>query len=179
MAQRLTYTPRPRTADEIITEARNDSQDALLESLELLRELHAHGVLDTLVKLVRAGDGLTTKTLQMLEGDSATRLLRNVLELGRTFSELDPDSIGTLGKAADAGLREGARRVQAGEGVGLGELLGLLKDPDIQAALGALFGTLKGFGRALRDARGETTESEGQRRPDEEKNKNRKRRKEM
>ncbi|WP_425147117.1 DUF1641 domain-containing protein [Deinococcus sp.] len=179
MAQRLTYTPRVKTADEVITEARDDSQDALLESLALLRELHAHGVLETLVKLVKAGSGLTTMTLHMLEGDSSTRLLRNLLELGRTLSELDPESIGTLGKAADAGIREGARRVAQGEGAGLSELLGLLKDRDVQVALGALFGTLKGFGRALRDARGETGEGEGQRRPDEERNKNRKRRKEM
>ena len=170
MAQRLEYTPRVWTAEEKLAEAQADSNAALLESLKLLRELHEAGVLDTLTKLVRGGEGLLGKTLHLLEGDSATRVLRNFLELLRTTSELDPDAFGALGKAATAGIGEGAKRVEKGEGVGLGELMGLMRDRDVQVALGALFGTLKGFGRSLRDTRGETTESEGQRRPDEVKN---------
>ena len=174
MAQRLIYTPRIKTPEEKLSDAQNDSNDALLEGLELLRELHAAGVLETLVKLIRGGEGLAGKALHILEGDSSTRLIRNVLELARTASELDPDALGTLGKAANAGISEGAKRVKQGEGVGLGELLGLLRDRDVQVALGALLGTLKGFGRSLRDSRGETSESEGQRRPNEERNKNKK-----
>lgn len=175
MAQRLIYTPRVRTPEEKLAAAQNDSNDALLEGLELLRELHEAGVLETLVKLIRGGEGLAGKALHILEGDSSTRLIRNVLELTRTASEIDPDALGTLGKAATAGLSEGAKRVKRGDGVGLGEVLGLLKDRDVQVALGALFGTLKGFGRALRDARGETNETEGQHVPNEERNKNKKR----
>ena len=174
MAQRLIYTPRIKTPEEKLSDAQNDSNDALLEGLELLRELHAAGVLETLVKLIRGGEGLAGKALHILEGDSSTRLIRNVLELARTASELDPDALGTLGKAANAGISEGGKRVKQGEGVGLGELLGLLRDRDVQVALGALFGTLKGFGRSLRDSRGETSESEGQRRPNEERNKKQK-----
>jgi uncharacterized protein YjgD (DUF1641 family) len=173
MAQRLEYVPRVWTAEEKLAEAQADSNEALLESLKLLRELHEAGVLDTLTKLVRGGEGLLGKTLHLLEGDSATRLLRNVLELGKTLSELDPDAVGSLGRAANVGVTEGAKRVQKGEGVGLGELMGLLRDRDVQVALGALFGTLKGFGRSLRDSRGETTEQPTQRRPEEPLNKNR------
>lgn len=174
MAEPLKYIPYVKSPDELIDDARRDSSDALVETLRLVRELHDAGVLETLVKLIRGSEGLLGQTLHILEGDSSTRLIRNVLELARTASELDPEALGTLGKAASAGVSEGAKRVQQGEGVGLGELLGLLRDRDVQVALGALFGTLKGFGRSLRDSRGETSESEGQRRPNEERNKNRK-----
>ncbi len=173
MAQRLMYTPHVKTSEEKLAEAQHDSNAALLEGLALLRELHDAGVLETLVKLVRGGEGLLGKALHVLEGDSSTRLIRNFLELLRTTSEIDPEAFGALGKAATAGIGEGAKRVQKGEGVGLGELLGLLKDRDVQVALGALFGTLKGFGRSLRDSNGETQETSAQRRPDEELNKNR------
>ena len=175
MAQPLAYTLPVKTPDERIDEARRDSSDALVETLRVVRELHDAGVLDTLVKLIRGSEGLLEQTLHILEGDSSTRLTRNLLELARTASELDPEALGTLGKAANAGVAEGAKRVQKGEGVGLGELLGLLRDRDVQVALGALFGTLKGFGHSLRDSRGETTEAEGQHRPNEERNKNKKR----
>jgi len=176
MAQRITYTPRVKTPEETLAEAQNESNAALIEGLALLRELHEAGVLDTLVKLTRGGEGLLGKLLHTLEGDSATRLIRNVLELSRTASELDPDALGSLGRAANAGLIEGSKRAQKGEGVGLGELLGLLKDRDVQVALGALFGTLKGFGRSLRDSRGETEELPTQRRAEQPLNENRKRR---
>ncbi|MGY2892368.1 DUF1641 domain-containing protein [Deinococcus sp. UYEF24] len=176
MAQRLMYTPHVKTSEEKLAAAQNDSNAALLEGLELLRELQEAGVLETLVKLVRGGEGLAGKALHILEGDSSTRLIRNFLELLRTTSELDPDAVGSLGRAANAGLIEGAKRVQKGEGVGLGELLGLLKDRDVQVALGALFGTLKGFGRSLRDSSGETTETPAQRRPEQPLNENKKRR---
>ena len=43
-----------------------------------------------------------------------------------------------------------------------GELLGLLKDRDVQVALGALMAVLKGAGRALREANGETTQTANQ-----------------
>ncbi|WP_407571122.1 DUF1641 domain-containing protein [Deinococcus altitudinis] len=173
MAQRLMYTPHVKTSEEKLAEAQNDSNAALLEGLELLRELHEAGVLETLVKLVRGGEGLLGKTLHVLEGDSSTRLIRNVLELTRTASEIDPEALGSIGRAASAGISEGAKRVQKGDGVGLGELLGLLKDRDVQVALGALFGTLKGFGRSLRDSNGETTETPAQRRPEQPLNENR------
>ncbi|WP_424951742.1 DUF1641 domain-containing protein [Deinococcus sp.] len=173
MAQRLDYSPRVWTAEEKLAEAQADSSGALLEGLKLLRELHEAGVLTFLVKLARGGEGLLGKSLHMLEGDSATRLIRNVLELARTASELDPDAVGSLGRAVNAGVIEGAKRVEKGDGVGLGEVLGLLRDRDVQVALGALFGTLKGFGRSLRDSRGETQETVAQRRPDEKLNKNR------
>jgi uncharacterized protein YjgD (DUF1641 family) len=173
MAQRLMYTPHVKTSEEKLAAAQHDSNAALLEGLELLRELHEAGVLETLVKVVRGGEGLLGKTLHILEGDSSTRLIRNALELLRTASEIDPEALSSIGRAANAGITEGAKRVQKGEGVGLGELIGLLKDRDVQVALGALFGTLKGFGRSLRDSNGENLESATQRRPDEELNKNR------
>ena len=95
-------------------------------------------------------------------GESGTTLLRNVTELGKTLSTLDPHEVGILGSAVTTGIHEGARHVAAGKGIGLGELLGLLKDRDVQVALGALMAVLKGAGRALREANGETTQTANQ-----------------
>ncbi|BBN94812.1 hypothetical protein DEIGR_101718 [Deinococcus grandis] len=152
MAKPLEFTPRTPTPQEQLHTEVADSTEALLAGLHLLRQLHEHGVLDVAQKTVRGGEGLTASLLHILGGQSSTALLRNVTELGKTLSELDPGEVSVLGHAVTVGVHEGARHVAAGKGIGLGELLGLLKDRDVQVALGAIFALLKGAGRALREA---------------------------
>lgn len=156
MAKPLNFTPRIPTPEERLQSAVHDSGPALEESLQLLRELHEHGVLELLVKVTRGGEGLTASLLQLLGGQSGVTALRNLSELGKTAAAVDPRELAALGQALAVGLSEGARHVASGRGVGLGELAGLLRDRDVQLALGAIFGVLKGAGRALRESRGET-----------------------
>ncbi|MHA0040983.1 helical membrane plugin domain-containing protein [Deinococcus sp. PEB2-63] len=152
MAKPLEFTPRTPTPQEQLHAEVADSTEALLAGLHLLRQLHEHGVLDVAQKTVRGGEGLTASLLHILGGQSSTTLIRNVTELGKTLSELDPGEVSVLGHAVTVGVHEGARHVAAGKGIGLGELLSLLKDRDVQVALGAIFALLKGAGRALREA---------------------------
>ncbi|MBZ9749416.1 DUF1641 domain-containing protein [Deinococcus sp. HMF7604] len=162
MAKALDYAPRPPTSQERLASEVEDSTDALLEGLELLRVLHDHGVLNVLGKTVRGGEGLTASLLQILGGSGGTTFLRNVSELSRTLGTLDPREVGLLSHALTTGVAESARHVASGRGIGLGELMGLLKDRDVQVALGAILALLKGMGRALREANGETQENANQ-----------------
>ena len=162
MAKPLEFTPRTPTPQEQLHTEVADSTEALLAGLHLLRQLHEHGVLDVAQKTVRGGEGLTASLLHILGGQSSTALLRNVTELRKTLSELDPAEVSVLGHAVTVGVHEGARHVASGKGVGLGELLGLLKDRDVQVALGAIFALLKGVGRALREANEEVPQTANQ-----------------
>lgn len=162
MAKPLEFTPRIPSPQETLHSEVEDSTDALLEGLYVLRQLHEHGVLEVLGKTVRGGEGLIASLLHITGGESGTTLLRNVTELGKTLSALDPREVGILGHAVTAGVSEGARHVAQGRGIGVGELLGLLKDRDVQVALGAIFALLKGAGRALREANGDIPQTANQ-----------------
>lgn len=162
MAKPLEFTPRVKTPEERLGESVQDSSEALQDSLKLLRELHEHGVLDVLSKVVRGGEGLTEGLIHTLSGQSALRIERNLAELVRLLDGLDPHEVKLLGNALSVGVSTGAQSVAAGKGVGLGDLLGLMRDRDVQLALGALLGLLKGMGRALREAHGETAETGNQ-----------------
>ena len=156
MAKPIPYTPRPRTPQEKYADAHLESAEALTEGLKLLRDLHEAGVLDVLHKLIQGGEGLTATLLSTLNEPGAVTAIRNLSELGRTLSELEPAETAQLGRAVSAGVRQGAQQVAQGKGIGLTDLLKLLNDKDVQLALGAIFGGLQGAGRALREARGET-----------------------
>ena len=162
MAKQIQYTPRPKTPVEKFEDAHVESAEALTEGLKLLRELHEAGVLDVLYKLTKGGEGLTGALFETLSSDSAVRSLRNVFELIKTLSNLDPQAVGQLGNAVSLGVTEGARSVAQGRGVGLTDVIKLLNDKDVQVALAALFALLKGVGRGLREARGDTHDTPNQ-----------------
>lgn len=153
MAKPLAFDPRDLlpTPTERLSEGTAESADALLEALELLRELHEHKVLHTLVRLVQGGEGLAFHALEALNEPGSVRALRNGLELVKVLGSIEPDALTAVAGALGDGVREGARRVRAGEQAGLGELLSLARDPDVGLALGALVGVLRGFGRGLRE----------------------------
>jgi uncharacterized protein YjgD (DUF1641 family) len=162
MAKALDFTPRVKTPEEKLGESVHDSAPALDESLKLLRELHEHGVLDVLIKIVRGGEGLSAAAIHILGGQSGTAVLRNGVEIVKMLEGLDHRELRSLGHALQLGVSEGAQSVAQGKGVGLGDLVGLMRDRDVQLALGALFGLLKGVGRGLRESRGEETETGNQ-----------------
>lgn len=166
MAKALEFTPRVKTPEEKLGESVHDSAPALDESLKLLRELHEHGVLDVLIKLVRGGEGLSASAIHILGGKSGTAILRNATELVKILDGLDHRELRALGHGLQLGVSQGAQHVAQGKGVGLGDLVGLMRDRDVQLALGAIFGLLKGVGRGLREARGEDTETGNQKEVD-------------
>lgn len=153
MAEPLDFDPRTLlpTPRERLDAGAEEGADALLEALDLLRELHERRVLSTLVRLVQGGEGLTTSLLDTLNGPASVRALRNAIELVTVLGSVDPDDLRALGGALADGVKEGARRAREGERAGLADLLALSRDPDVGLALGALVGLLRGLGRGLRE----------------------------
>ncbi|MFD1733508.1 DUF1641 domain-containing protein [Deinococcus malanensis] len=84
-----------------------------------------------------------------------------MLELVKVLGSVEPEALTSVTGALSDGLKEGARRVQAGERAGLGELLSLARDPDVGLALGALVGVLRGFGKSLRERSAEGSPPHG------------------
>ncbi|UBV41431.1 DUF1641 domain-containing protein [Deinococcus taeanensis] len=162
MAKALDFTPPEPTPQERLHAHLDDAAPALDDALRLLTDLHEHGVLDVLSKAVRGGEGLVTALLHVTGGPSGTTLLRNVTELSKTLSSLDPREVSVLGHAVTVGVSESARHVASGRGAGLGELLTLLKDRDVQVALGAILALLRGMGRTLREANGDLPQQPNQ-----------------
>lgn len=163
MARPLDFDPATRqpTPGEKVTRSTAESADALAEALELLRELHERRVLHTLLRVVQGGEGLTRQTLEALNEPGSVRALRNGLEGLKLLGSIDPEALSAVTGALADGVREGARRVRAGERAGLGELLSLTRDPDVGLALGALVGVLRGSSRSLREREAAKAEGEG------------------
>lgn len=153
MAQPIEFTPTPPTPEERLNTELHDSAAALAESLELLRELHEHGVLELLLGLVRGGEGLAEGALKTLGNEQVLLGLRSVIELSRVLGNLHPADIRQFAQGLGSAAEQGALNAAHGVKVTPLELPRLLTDPDVQLALGAIFGVLKGLGQGLREAR--------------------------
>lgn len=151
MAKSLTYEPKLPTAAERLEEGTAQHADALLEALELLEVLREHRLTEGLTNVVRGGSALTGHALSALNEPGAVRSIRSLLELLRAFGGVEPVALQTVLGALSDGVHEGARRVREKERVSTLELLGLLRDDDVNLALSALVGTLRGLGRGLRE----------------------------
>lgn len=103
------------TPEERLAESTAESTDALVEALALLRVLHEHRVLHTLVRVVQGGEGLASHTLEILNEPGSVRAIRNALDALKLLGSLEPETLETVTGALADGLREGARRVRTGE----------------------------------------------------------------
>ncbi|MFC6618946.1 DUF1641 domain-containing protein [Deinococcus radiophilus] len=73
--------------------------------------------------------------------------------MGKLAGAVDPRELEILMTAVGGGVKEAARNVELGRRPSLPETLKLLGDPDVQLALGAALGLLKGVGASLREQR--------------------------
>lgn len=152
MAKPIQFIPKPPSPEERVDASVQDNAPAIEESLLLLSELHQHGVLEVLIKLVRGGEGLVNEALHILTSEGTVSVQRNLIEVVKIVEQLDPNEVKILGDALVAGVSEGARDAAAGKTLGLSDLMGLMRDRDVQLALGAIFGILRGMGKAMKTA---------------------------
>ncbi len=153
MAKPIELTHTPHTPQEKLETATLDSAQALQESLVLLRELHEHGVLELLIKLVRGGQGLAEGTLDTLDTHPQVLLgLRSLFKLAKALGHLEPADLQQLTLGLGSAARQGALSAARGERVTPLDLPRVLLDPDVQLALGTVFGLLRGMGQGLGQA---------------------------
>ena len=155
MAKAMQYVPIPPTPEEKLAADTRAAQEALSESLELLRELHERGGLELLIKLLRGGSGLTEAVLEKMNEPTVLRGLRNLIALAEVVGSIEPTELKLLTSALSEGVNGAAHNIAEGERVSVTGAMKQLADPDVQLGLSAGLGLLAGLGRGMREAREE------------------------
>jgi len=65
--------------------------EALLDSYELLQQLHDHGVFELLRGALGASDKLIETTVDAAKSDESIRAIRNAIILGKILGSINPD----------------------------------------------------------------------------------------
>jgi uncharacterized protein YjgD (DUF1641 family) len=127
------------------------NKDSLLETLHLLQELHDSGILEALGSLVKAKESVAKIAVGQLTRPPVTNMINNAMAAGGALTAIDPEMTQKLMTSVVNGLQKAEQGLQSGEKVGILDLMKVLKDPDINRAIGFGLNLLKGIGEGLKE----------------------------
>jgi uncharacterized protein YjgD (DUF1641 family) len=116
-----------------LEEAPVEHAEALLDSYEVLQQLHDRGVFELLRGALGASDKLVEAAVESARSDEAVRALRNTIILGRMLGSINPDIL--QGIAVAVGETLGSYRKPVIEPPGLFSLLSHFRRPELRRSV--------------------------------------------
>ena len=142
----LEVAPRDPRAElrNRLEQAPEQHAEALLESYELLQQLHDSGVLRLLRGALGSGDMLLETAVNAAKSEEAIRGLRNAIALAKMFGTINPDVLHALVRAVNETL--GSERSVV-EPPGLFTLLAQMRRPQLRRGIALINKFLETLGR--------------------------------
>jgi uncharacterized protein YjgD (DUF1641 family) len=126
--------------------------EALLDSYELLQQLHEHGVFQLLRGVLGASDKLVETAVEAAKSEESIRALRNAIILSKMLGSISPEVL--EGIAISVGQTLGSYKKPAGEPPGLFSLLSQFRRPELRRGVALINRFLETLGIQL-SARGD------------------------
>jgi uncharacterized protein YjgD (DUF1641 family) len=120
---------------------------ALLDSYELLQQLHDHGVFDLLRGALCATDKLVESAADAAKSDEAVRAMRNAIIMGKMLGAINPDVLQSV--AAAAGEAFGADEKPAAEPPGLFSLLNQFRSKETRRSIALMSRFMGALGKQI------------------------------
>jgi uncharacterized protein YjgD (DUF1641 family) len=122
--------------------------EALLESYELLQQLHDHGVFELLRGAFSASDKLIETAVDAAKSDEAIRAIRNAIILGKVLASINPDVLQCIATAASDTL--GCYDKPIIEPPGLFSLLSQFSHKELRRSMALLNKFLESLGNQIK-----------------------------
>lgn len=140
--------PRKELLDRLES-APQEHAEALLDSYELLGQLHQAGILQLLRGTLSAGDEILERAVGAARSPQGSRALRNLLILGQMLSSINPDLLKCV--AVAAGQTLGSERKPVIEPPGLFALLSEFRQPELRRSVALINRFLLTLGNQLKN----------------------------
>lgn len=126
-----------------------EQNEALNKLLAIMGDLDDAGVLDAVLAMVKAKEGISEIVMEQATREPVTNLINNLMSAAGALTAIDPESTGRLASSAVRGLKEAEAQNQNGKKIGVFQLLKALRDPDINRTIKFGLNFLKGMGKEL------------------------------
>ncbi|TCP23808.1 uncharacterized protein YjgD (DUF1641 family) [Scopulibacillus darangshiensis] len=150
--ERMTVDPDVQEAkerEEVIA-ALMENKEAVLSVITLVDKLQDRGILDLLIALFGQGDKVLSIAARELNKPGVADTLDHLMNAAQMLGKLEINKMKGLVDNVNAGIEEAEKRVESGETTSLFDLMKLLKDPDVNRAVTASVGFLKGAGKGIK-----------------------------
>jgi uncharacterized protein YjgD (DUF1641 family) len=131
-----------------LDEAPVEHAEALLESYELLQQLHDHGVFQLLRGALGARDKLVEAAVDAAKSDESVRAIRNVIILGKMLGSINPEVLQCFAAAATETL--GCYQQPIIEPPGLFSLLNQFRHKELRRSMALINRFLEALGNQIK-----------------------------
>ncbi|WP_243522324.1 DUF1641 domain-containing protein [Bacillus pseudomycoides] len=149
--QELTEAELKQQKLEDLKELLTNNEEALNQMFNIVGELNDIGMLEAANSMLKAKEPIAKIVLGQVTREPVTNLINNMMGAAGALTELDPELTKKLLCSVLAGMDEGNQHLQSNKKVGILDLMKVLKDPDINRAIGFGLHFLKGMGKGLKD----------------------------
>ncbi len=124
-----------------------EQDQALNKLLAITGDLDDAGVLDAVLAMVKAKEGIAEVVMGQATREPVTNLINNMMSAAGALTAIDPASTGKLASSVVNGLKEAQN--QNGKKLGVLQLVKAFRDPDINRTIKFGLNFLKGMGKGL------------------------------
>ncbi|EEM17325.1 MULTISPECIES: DUF1641 domain-containing protein [Bacillus] len=149
--QGLTEEEQKQQKLEGLKELLANNEEALNQMFNIVGELNDIGMLEAANSMLKAKEPIAKIVLGQVTREPVTNLINNMLGAAGALTELNPELTKKLVGSVLTGMDEGNQHLQSNKKVGILDLMKVLKDPDINRAIGFGLHFLKGMGKGLKD----------------------------
>ncbi|MCX2827257.1 hypothetical protein COM13_04830 [Bacillus pseudomycoides] len=149
--QGLTEEEQKQQKLECLKELLANNEEALNQMFNIVGELNDIGMLEAANSMLKAKEPIAKIVLGQVTREPVTNLINNMMGAAGALTELNPELTKKLVGSVLTGMDEGNQHLQSNKKVGILDLMKVLKDPDINRAIGFGLHFLKGMGKGLKD----------------------------
>jgi uncharacterized protein YjgD (DUF1641 family) len=128
-----------------------NNEEALSQIFNIVGELNDIGMLEVANSMLKAKEPIAKIVLGQVTREPVTNLINNMMGVAGALTELDPELTKKLVSSVLIGMDEGNKNLQSNKKIGILDLMKVLKDPDINRAIGFGLHFLKGMGKGLKN----------------------------
>ena len=141
---------KEQSLESLLTEVAQN-KDSLVETLDLLQELHNSGILDGINSLVKTKEEVAKIAVGQMTREPVTNMINNAMAAGGVLTQMDPEMTKKLMGSVAKGLERAEQGLQSNSTTGILDIMKALKDPDMNRAITFGLNLLKGIGEELKD----------------------------
>ena len=141
---------KEQSLESLLTEVAQ-TKDSLVETLDLLQELHNSGILDGINSLVKTKEKVAKIAVGQMTREPVTNMINNAMAAGGVLTQMDPEMTKKLMGSVAKGLERAEQGLQSNSTTGILDMMKALKDPDMNRAITFGLNLLKGIGEELKD----------------------------
>jgi uncharacterized protein YjgD (DUF1641 family) len=131
-----------------LEEAPVEHAEALLDSYELLQQLHEHGVFQLLRGALGASDKLVETAVDAVKSDESVRAMRNAMILGKMLASINPEVLQCVATATGETL--GCYQKPIIEPPGLFSLLSQFRHKELRRSIALVNRFLESLGNQIK-----------------------------